>query len=80
MPALEERHQEPRPILAKPVAPRDMFVHLDGDEIIKKALRKPGRRSPLDAQAKENAAFMRIKHACAPCFVNNVKVSHDKLY
>jgi hypothetical protein len=80
MPALEERPQEPRPIQAKPVAPRDMFIHLDGNEITKKPLRKPGRRSPLDAQAKENAAFMRIKHACSHCFVNNLKVSHDKLY
>lgn len=80
-PVLEERPHILRTIRAKPVTPPlDRFINVGSNEVATKSPRRPGRQNPLDAETKEDAAFMRIIHACAPCFVNNSKVSHDQPY
>lgn len=80
MPIPEERAQELRLIRAKPVAsPLDTFINSDCKDVkgrtLRRALRRRGRKHPLDAETKEGAAFMRKMHACPACFVNNLKVS-----
>lgn len=78
MPIPEEREQELRPIRAKPVAsPSDTFINTDCSDVAGRTPRRRGRKRSLDADTKEGAAIMRKMHACAPCFVNNVKVSLD---
>jgi hypothetical protein len=57
--------------------PRDKSINI-GRKSVTKGQRSRGRRTHLDAKTRKDAAFMRIKHACAPCFVNNIKVSLDK--
>jgi hypothetical protein len=79
VPIPEARVQEPRPIRAKPVAsPSDTLINNDSDDATGRTPRRRGRKRPLDANTKEGAAFMRKMHACAHCFVNNLKVSLDE--
>jgi hypothetical protein len=70
-----------RPIVARPNAPlQNVTGGMELNNTSRQGSKKRGRTGPLPPQGKEDASSMRKRMACAPCFVNNVKVSNSACY